>query len=281
MKPVLIYLVVLASIFGQRGDAKLSADDTAVAEKLYLELGRFLLPEYRSGKRSLSEKERTLIIEFLRDQVDYTTERFPKYAEAETRGAVADMAILGDEAALQKLVKSYIANETGGVPGEILLIKNPKIIPLLGETLFKEEKPKIAGDLIFLPPQQSVAYVIAQNLLNSNEFSPDVVKWARRLQPNMKPDSSIPLLRKWYVANESKLKAGDYKAVVAGDDLAETRSPSNTGTVPQQLAMPAPLQQQEPAKASAPAAFGNGYLWGSVAILGVGGLVWKVISKRD
>lgn len=226
---------------------------------------------FKERIQSISNSDRNLLIALLRESVDSIALKYPVEARVMNTIPLVELAMLGDDWAMTQRVNEFLTHGTRSAPTELLLLNSPKVIPLIGEGLFKDENEQTVGDIHYSPTQETIKLVILHTLTHSSEFSSDVAGWARRVSVG----DTVATVRNWYRANETKLRAGNFKAVEAGPE------PSPSKRVPQQLATPAPLPQWQPAKASAPVASGNGYLWLSVIILVVGGgLVWILGTKR-
>jgi hypothetical protein len=115
------------------------------------------------------------------------------------------------------VVQDYLRSPSSG----IAFLNDAKVIPLIGEQLFKNE-PLVngSGDFQWLGAQEYARKDVVRILLHSGAFIEDVRDWAERLRPNMVIDdvsevdpSVTDLLRRWYRANEAALKAWDFKTV--------------------------------------------------------------------
>jgi hypothetical protein len=263
----------------------LSPDERVAAENLLLQLrdgGSVAM--FKERIQSLSNSDRNLLIVLLRDTVDYTSRKHPAEARVLNTIPLVELAMLGDDPALTERVKEFLTHGTRSVPTELLLLSNPKVIPLIGEGLFKDEKPQIVGDVYRRPTQETIKNVMLHTLSDSAEFNSDVAGWARRVSGG----DAIAVVRKWYRANETKLKAGNFKAVEAGPELSSSNGnppvPSGGGATPSSvppLSPPVRSNGKPPADVLLPTSGGNGFLSTVVLILVVvGGLFWKFGRRR-
>ncbi len=277
--PFRILMILLCGL--QSSFAKLSPDDRAAGEVLYRQIGGPFVNKYRDGSRALLENERGLVIEMLRDRIEEISRRSPKDAEDETRPIVLDMAILGDDRALNQYVNWFVEHDARGIPDAILTIKNARVIPLMGEALFRQDEGKIVGDLGFVPTQWTVAEVMLHNLRNSAEFSDDVANWARRIGPG----NHVKMMRDWYRANEAKLKAREFKAVQPGAEPPKPKQSISVDTQPPSPPLPAapsPSNLKPLGNPPASGHSGNSYLWiGAILLAICGCLVWLLRRKRE
>lgn len=281
MKPITASLAILLSVCCLAALGELSLNEQATAEKLYVELGRQGLSNYRQGSGTLTDEERHLVVELLRSEVDSAKRRFPKEAERLIQPTLQDMATLGDDWALTQCVSWFLAHESRGAPNVMRALKNPKVIPLIGEALFKEEKEEFDSDVGLEPTQQTVAQVIVYTLIESPEFEEDVRNWARRVSQN----GTMTIIRDWYRLNETKLKAMDFKAVRPGAEPSELKQSAPVGTQatsPPTRGLLLPSIAKPLGNPPASGHFGNSYLLIGALLLAVCGcLVWLSRTKRE
>jgi hypothetical protein len=278
------FLVGIMCLWSQSVLAGLSPEEKVTAKRLYFELGPGGLRNFTDGRRLLSEGERSLLLKFLREEVNFTIQKTPKDAKRLTQGVNIDMAILGDELAITQYIESELRDRPHNLGSQILLIKSPRVAYVLGKEMFKEESLKSYGDLAAAPTHFAAATIVLDNIRNSNEFSQNVVDWGRRMHLEIDDNSSgLKALRDWYRANEAKLKAGDYKSVEPGDVPPNIkRSPAAVMPATPSAAAPVVVSAIPSANSLSSPESKKGYFWGAVLILVTGGcLVWVFGRKRS
>jgi hypothetical protein len=217
----IVALQLLCLIFGSNGEA-IAESDAEIARQ-YRELGR---PMREVQVRALSDDKKRLIIAFLRREIESRRRQGDPAFTLEP--IILNMAILGDDWAITEAASSFLAKGTRKDPSEMLLLKCPKAIPLMGEALFKDEQFELIGDVGYMPTQTTVANVILHTLSNSESFNEDVIDWAR----TVKDRYTIEMMRGWYRDNETKLKAWDFKAVQPGSEPPKGKHTSSVEIQP-------------------------------------------------
>lgn len=146
------FLVGIMCLWSQSAIAGLSPEEKATAERLYCDLGPGGLRNFTDGRRLLSEGEISLLLKFLREEVNFTIQKSPKDAKTLTQKATIDMAILGDELAITQYIESEFRDSPRNWGYQILLIKSPRAVYIVGKEIFKEEWVESDGDLVASPP---------------------------------------------------------------------------------------------------------------------------------
>lgn len=279
-RPLLAFAILLCCF--QSTFAKLTEGERTVADELYRQIGGSSVSEYRNGSRPLSESERILVIEKLRDEMEEIRRESPKDFEYETRFIVLDMAILGDDRSLAQHVDRYVKHDADG-QNLMLAITNPKVIALLGEALFVEKKGSFNGHVGRLPPQWLFAEVILHNLRNSVEFKSDVRSWAELVrQRNHDGTRATNIVRDWYRANEGKLKTGDFKSINPGEEVPELKQlGSDDGRTRSQLGplTPSPTTLKSSTIGTASSRSGSYGLIGGILFVTCGCIVWLFLRR--
>jgi len=176
---------------------------------------------------NLPPSQKELVVTYLRDAV----ERQMRRATSEWdwfSGEAVDLAALGDELGREIMVKEYWRDPSSM---SIILrrINDPKMIPRIGEELFKNEPfDSIVGDMI-VPGTQVVAFEDVLSLLQStNSFNREVSDWAARFRGLRGEGENLNLVRNWYGANEAALQVGDFRAVKPGVNPIVVPAPALT-----------------------------------------------------
>ena len=233
----LLTIVLLSTFLGSEVFGLNQADRTA-AIQLYRSFFPNNGPLDRQRLRNATDSERELLKPFLWEKIrDQLRDRSPQLPIGGSMETIV-LAAFGDDWAREMVVSAYLSAPRWGPREDPLYILNdPKVISLIAEHLFKEERvtmgrvdeaPTQVGELEKIPTQDSVRRVILQILTTSSTFNPEVEAWARRLKERefnvLVPGVSVPVfdpdgtrvLREWYRANEGKLKAWDFKVVQPG-----------------------------------------------------------------
>lgn len=221
---------------------------------------------------ALSAKERELLIWYLWNLDD-----------------TVELAILGDSNAREKVVAEFLnASQWGRGGSELKALRDPKVIPMIGEALFKEEKfeQEEGSDVGFAPIQETVRGATVHILGNSPEFNERVINWARRMRDDssMNPEETA-IMRDWYRANEAKLKAGDFKAVQPGAEPPERNASASVDRPPSSvpgISSPNFKPISSPGSTQTQDSAGNVYAWIAAFLLAAsGGVVWLLKHKRS
>src|SRR4030095_8014549 len=62
------------------------------------------------------------------------------------------------------------------------IVRNARVIPLIGDLLFKEEEYVIVEDLGLPATQEVATHGVIKTLKHSSQFMPDVGLWGRQLE---------------------------------------------------------------------------------------------------
>ena len=196
------------------------------------------------------------------------------------------LAILGDSKAREMVVADFLdTKKMSSGYSALQALKDPKVIPMIGEELFKDEKLKQHGDVGIMPIQDIVRNVMLHALGNSAEFNEAVINWARRMdEDNWSDANGIAIMRDWYRANEAKLKAWDFKAVEPGAEPPDRKVSAPAGGAPSSLpsdSKPATAPVSFPGNVQSPESSRNVYAWIAALLLTIcGSLAWLLKRKR-
>lgn len=103
--------------------------------------------------------------------------------------------------------------------------RDPKLIARVGDMLLLNDVVTQEDYEAGYGGRQSwTAPILLDTLGNSPAFNADVINWARRLQ-DARSRETVAIMREWWKANETVLKANDFKAVQPGRSLPEERAP--------------------------------------------------------
>lgn len=276
----ILYILLLALVCKDDDAFALTSQEISQAEEINARV-------FPSGKRfdserirGLSDRDRSLLIAYLQSKIQSgkATER---YVNGDSD--MLDLALLGDDAAVETLVK-YFSEKPRGYPNGLLFLKDPKVISMIGELLFKNEQYETSDDVTYLPTQYSAALVILHTLGNSPSFNADVINWARGIEDSGLLLLNIEKIRAWYRANESKLKAGDFKAVQPGTEpLAGTASAAADGpsSAAPGASQPGSTPAPSPGASKTQESSGNVYACIAALLLVIcGGLAWLLKRNR-
>lgn len=236
---------------------------------------------FKERIRRLTDDERSLAIEHLREMVNSTIRKHPSDADRLNSRAILEMAMLGDDWAVVHSANDFLAKRRRVSLDGMLLLGSPKTIPLVGGALFKEDRVVGMGHVMNEPIQVEVNMLILHILGESSEFSEEVRSWARRTAVRR---GALVAVREWYRLNEDKLKARDFKAVQPGSEPAtsDTTAPVNVQAPPPPPSRPH-SGSSENSSNSSPAfdLFGSGYLRIWVLFLSIcGWIAWRVLKSR-
>lgn len=256
------------------------------------EAGKLFNQTFREGSvhqhvRDLSHAQRELLSAYLRSKIEDEKRHGIEDAEIAQSGNMHELALLDDDWAREQLVKAFWNNSRLNYH-LLLSLREPKVIPIIGEGLFMEELPyRYRGEMLG-PTQDYIAMIALDTLANSPDFSADVINWARGVERNwarrVVQPYNMKIMRDWYRANEDKLKAGDFKAVQPGAEPPERRDYPSDGHSRSSLppgASAGTASSSSPGSTQTPASSRNAYAWIAALLLAVcGGLVWLLKRKR-
>ncbi len=155
---------------------------------------------------------------------------------------------LGDEKAFEQ----EINEELYGDGNRMVLIysRNPKVVPALAPTMFRDDLLKVEQIRRTLNPPlpYAVAGTIICLLQLSPQFSPEVRHWALSSAAFGDYDQELAIMREWWRENEVYFKAGDYAAVRPGRTAATLVAASPAAA----LSAPAPAETSVPASSTPP-----------------------------
>lgn len=189
------------------------------------------------------------------------------------------LAFLGDEAALQQLVREFLENDATG-PGVLGTMQNPRIIELVAPSFFGEEPWRYGGDVFLIPRSYRAAELTVELLASSPAFNAEVINWARGIK-GLTTTELRALIRPWWKENEKFFREKNYKAVQPGperprDPLAylksgveappSSSSPTATPALP--IFTPTPLASAPVASATETSVPSAGLLW-TIAVAAV------------
>jgi hypothetical protein len=284
VKAITALLVILLCGLYQSVLAALSAVERESANSLTLELRsldqlRDNGNKYKERIRTFSDEDRRLVIELAREGIENWRRTNPKDWMAACQSGLREMAMLGDDWAIVECTNWFLEYGTRAAPNTMRAINSPKVIPLIGEALFKAERLERSADLLLAPTQETVAEVVVYTLSNSSAFDEEVISWARRVDHRY----TMKMIRDWYRENEAKLKAGDFKAVRPGTELPKGKHTSSVEIQPTTLPITAPPPDSA-TKVSATLATtdssGVGIYWILVPVLAVFvGSIWLLARK--
>ncbi len=126
---------------------------------------------------------------------------------------------MGDDSGLQYFAESFRRGPRADWASRFEIVRNAKLISMVGDLLFKEEVFEWAGgDLGLMPTQSSAAVGILETLKHAPLFQPDIQQWGHALsKESTNPRAGVlKILREWYRENEERLKAGDFEGVRPG-----------------------------------------------------------------
>jgi len=173
---------------------------------------------------------------------------------------------LEDEQTVSRKLQAFIEYQDSPLgnydaPDFLLLAssRDPSLILPLAAELFKgepqDEDARPKGDVAELSKLAMTGWVIRGIAADSPAFSPQVITWARELEPYYGEKSFIPVLRDWWKENESAFRSGDFKSVNPGraqlirspDPYPEVKAP--VGNLEEgAVAGPHPSFSSEPAR---------------------------------
>ena len=279
---VALVILLLSNLSWSAESKEQSAKEYALYERVFAASVRPDMHELGS----LSAEEYNLLQQGLRKQIDYYRNKGESAAALGSHYETLQLAALGDDNAREMVVAEFMnAPRWGNRASGLKALREPKVIPMIGEALFKEETEEERGDNIYKAIQETVRSVIVYTVGNSAEFNEAVINWARRMRSDssMNPEETA-ILRDWYRANEAKLKAGDFKAVQPGAEPPERKQPAPFDTQPPSSSPPSATAGSESktrGNAPTPVHSGNGYLSITALLLALcGSLVWLLRRKR-
>jgi hypothetical protein len=146
------------------------------------------------------------------------------------------LAMLGNDSAREMVVQAYFEDPAFS----IAYLNDPKLIPLIGDQLFKSEPLwSSASGVGLFGAQEYARRDILKLLQNTKFFNEEVTRWAGLMLPNSSglrdfqvDPPGTEILRRWYRANEVALKAWDFKAVKPGDEVQRPATGNANVTLP-------------------------------------------------
>ncbi len=179
------------------------------------------------------------------------------------------LARLDDQWGLESFAMQFRERPRGAWDYKFKFIRNAKLIPLVGDLLFKNEVYEEHGDLGFLPTQGTTAEGIIETLKYAPQFRPDVSQWGQELDRAARKGSGgvLTILREWYRENEEKLRAGRFLEVRPGQTPQRTvGAESESVSADAQEAAPALLKPEPMSVAAVPLKESESYFIESVAV---------------
>ncbi len=239
------------------GPFSLSETEVSRVRKLHSHVFERLPPNGLNHSRlqSLSDTDRELLIRFLRGRVEERRARGERESVIRGSGLDRDLALLGDDWGLSVFAEEFRDRPRGDWSHQFKDLRNAKLIPLVGDLLFKNEVYEEHGDLGFLPTQGTTAEGIIETLKYAPQFQPDVSQWGQELDRAIRKGSGgvLTILREWYRENEEKLRAGRFLEVRPGQTPQRTVG-AESDSVPAnaQEAAPARLKPEPMSVAAVP-----------------------------
>ena len=280
LKSALIVIIVDGSVIRALEPAEITA-----AKKLYNET--FNSGSIHQHVQKLSFAQQELLKAYYRSLIEDMKRRGEEDdVHIASSSTVLNLALLGDDWAREQVVQSFWNNSRAKAT-QLHYLNDPKVIAMIGEGLFMEEEEYRLGDVGFMPTQDNIAEVFIDTLGNSPDFNPDVINWARRVNHWSAEIGSreLKFTRDWYRANETKLKAGDFKAVQPGAEPPERNASAPVDRPPSSvpgISSPNSKPISSPGSTQTQDSAGNVYAWIAAFLLAAsGGLVWLLKHKRS
>jgi len=169
----------------------------------------------------LPPEKRDLVLGELRWTIENRRQHSGGQEDFRDGGPALHLAMLGDQTGRTLTVQGYLMRPYER-SDSILLLNDPRVISMVGETLFTGgELIQADSDLIFAADREVVRKDILRLLVQTHAFTEAVETWAGRMGPEKGIDpSGTELLKVWFKENEAALTAEDFKAVKPGAERA-------------------------------------------------------------
>lgn len=268
--------------------ARLSESEEERVAKLYKYVFERVKPKGfdHSRLRELLQEDRELLLRWRRDGVEAS--RAAGMSEESIESGALDLAILGDEWGIDVIVKR-IRQRRGYSDHLCWLVRDPRIIPKIGDLLFREEPFQEADDVVYDPRQLIAASGTIETLRYSPQFQPDLSNWAADLRSKWGHSEEIlEILREWYKENEQKLQEGKFQEIRPGrvpvvkatdsrEAVKEPRKTDGAGQLPKAAPTPGVSAVAETTGTPAWVLWGSG-IFAILLALGMG--VRRFLVKR-
>jgi hypothetical protein len=199
-----------AEKFGEVKPGTVGSQADARASEIYERMFSSKPIDYKRVE-SASAEERQVVVEYLRK---YVNRSLPGGSRADL--IVIEMAMLGDDWARETVVSDFWYRPRAH-PQALLMIRDPKVIGMIGEGLFMEEVDELYSDVGYPPTQMVIAEVVLDTLEKSPVFDEEMHAWARQTW-HASRRFMLPIIREWYRANEKALKGWKFEEVKRGTD---------------------------------------------------------------
>jgi hypothetical protein len=160
--------------------ARLPERDEARAVELYKYAFERVPPNGfdHSRLRGLLEEDHELLLRWKRQNLEIA--RAAGMSEESLKTRALDFAILGDEWGVN-VIAEQIQRADGYSDHVCWMVRDARIIPKIGELLFREEPYRQEEDIGYWPKQWIIASAIVETLRYAPQFQPDVSNWAAEL----------------------------------------------------------------------------------------------------
>jgi len=172
--------------------------------------------------QALTNAERSLLVAYLQASIEDTRSAGDSNFRLDGCPEAFELALLGEDVGRSIIARYYLADPNSGT-AQIRRLNDPKMIPLIGKALFKEDPPDSPyGN----SPGQGVALLDILHLLQlTHVFSQGMIDWAKSLAgSNSGFREKLTTMRLWYRANEAALKSSNFAGVLPGKILVEAAS---------------------------------------------------------
>ena len=186
---------------------------------------------------ALTEEEKELLVTYFHAQLDRRRKQSRPESSLRTSGTATDLARLDDSWGLEAVARNFRARPRKELSYTFKFVRNAKLIPMIGDLLFREEEFYSVDGSGYPPAQWTAAQSIIHTLKYASQFQPDIPQWAQQLEDAWgKPGENIMnILREWYRENEEKLRREAFLEIRPGRTPHPTLAPASVRPTAQQV----------------------------------------------
>lgn len=167
---------------------------------------------------ALTDEQKKLLISRFHSNLEASRNRGSQETDLISSPIASNLARLDDEWGIEAFASDFRSGPRANWDYRFKFVRNARVIPLIGDLLFKEEKYEMPDDLGIPPTQWTATEGVIQILKYSPQFLPDIGIWGRQLEDSLTQagDNPVNILRDWYRENEGKLKEGKFLEIRPG-----------------------------------------------------------------